>query len=479
MHRSNRWPRPAADEQAGQGGRHVAHRRRGVGGGRVSWRVRIDLTAWGHRWPVVVDIETRGGAMSDGSRDASSVPERQVAPVRGASHDLDAALDRAYLVRTLSQLATVPTAVPLGYETLMEPDDPKLVHYVQRVVRPALVEIGAYDLIEAGNNLVVVLGSGESGRSLLIQNYTVAQHFNLMEDPFSGKVGSGRGWGVDEPVVYGQGVSQGKAHQAVMLTVLKLLLEQGVSLHGRLYWAINNEGRSSHGCSEAIFEALGEVPSFGIIQLGTGLRLSLGNRGRVDVNVHVKGKASHSSAPEAGHSAIDGAHEVISRLRTLSWTDRHPILGGRHAIVYKLRFEPVAPHTLPSDAYLTVDRRLLPGDDVDAATREIRAVLDDMPPYQVDVERGVHMLPALVDPDSPWVGSIQAAHVAVRGAPAETIYGQGTFDAGGPCALGTPTVMYGATGGVWPTGVDFVPISAAEAEARVLTCVILDQLGQG
>jgi hypothetical protein len=35
-------------------------------------------------------------------------------------------LDRAYLVETLSRLARVPTDVPLGFGTLMEPDDPKL-----------------------------------------------------------------------------------------------------------------------------------------------------------------------------------------------------------------------------------------------------------------------------------------------------------------------------------------------------------------
>ena len=98
-------------------------------------------------------------------------------------------LDRTYLVETLSRLARVPTDVPMGYETLMAPDDPKLVHYVQQVVRPELVRLGQYDLIDVPrNNLVVRLGTGETGRSLLIQNYTPAQHQNLMDDPFSGKV---------------------------------------------------------------------------------------------------------------------------------------------------------------------------------------------------------------------------------------------------------------------------------------------------
>ena len=92
------------------------------------------------------------------------------------------------------------------------------------------------------------------------------------------------------------------------------------------------------------------------------------------------------------------------------------------------------------------------------------------------VETGVLMWPALVDPDSEWVAARQASHERVLGAEAGTVYGRGTFDAGGPCKMGVPTVMYGATGGVWPTGADFVPISAALAEAKVLAGLILAQL---
>jgi acetylornithine deacetylase/succinyl-diaminopimelate desuccinylase-like protein len=387
-------------------------------------------------------------------------------------------LDRGYLVNTLRRLARIPTDVPLGFETLMEPDDPKLVHYVQEIVRPELVDLGIYDLLDVPrNNLVVRYGAGVSGRTLLIQNYTPAQHNNLMDDPFSGKVGSARAWGADEPAVFGQGVSQNKAHQAVMLAVLKLLREQDVALRGRLYWAINNEGRSSHACSDAILAALPERPTFGIVQIGTGLALSLGNRGRVDVDVHVQGVATHSSVPDQGLSAIDGAHMVIERLKQLTWPDRHPLLGGRHAIVYKVRYEPVAPHTLPSDAFLAVDRRLLPGDDPDVAVAEVRAVIGDLAPYRVMVMRGVAMLPALVPPDDPGVRALQAANVAARGHEAEARYGQGTFDAGGPCALGVPTVMYGASGDTRLTGTDFVPIAAVETEANVLLGMILDYLG--
>jgi acetylornithine deacetylase/succinyl-diaminopimelate desuccinylase-like protein len=141
-----------------------------------------------------------------------------------------------------------------------------------------------------------------------------------------------------------------------------------------------------------------------------------------------------------------------------------------------MRFEPLAPHTLPSDAYLVVDRRLLPGDDPDVATEEIRAVIGDLTPYQVTITRDVSMLPALVDPHDAGIQALQDASRAIRGHEAKTFYGQGTFDAGGLVACGVPTVMYGAGGGVGLMGVDFAPISAVETEARVLAHLILNQL---
>jgi acetylornithine deacetylase/succinyl-diaminopimelate desuccinylase-like protein len=390
---------------------------------------------------------------------------------------IDRHLDVDGMVATLSHLATIPTDVPLGYDTLMQPDDPKLVHFVQEVMRPRLEAIDSLELVDAPlNNLIAASGAGTSGRSLLIQNYTPAQHHNLMDEPFAGRIASAAKYGRDEPAVFGQGVSQCKAHQAVMLAVLKLLSDAGIELDGRLYWAINNEGRSSHACSEAIIGALPERPEFGVIQIGTGLRLSLGNRGRADVLIHVRGRAAHSSEPERGLSAIDGAAKVVRRLQALDWRDEHPLLGGRHAVVYKVRYWPLAPHTLPSDAWLTVDRRLLPDDDPAAAADEIRAAIGDLSPYEVDVRPDVTMLPALVDPDLAWVGALERAHAAeFRKAP-ERVWGRGSFDAGGPCSLDVPTVMYGASGGDGLLGDDFVVISDVVAEARVLARLILEEL---
>jgi acetylornithine deacetylase/succinyl-diaminopimelate desuccinylase-like protein len=387
-------------------------------------------------------------------------------------------LDTRYLVNTLVELARIPTQVPLGPEVFMEPDDPRLVHYVQGVLRPKLSAFGAYDILDVPRNqLVVRYGAGTSQTSLLLMVYTPTQHHNLMPEPFSGKIARATAWGYDEPCVFGQGVTQNKAHHAVMLAVLKLLHEHQVALSGTVCFAVNNEGCSSHACSTAILAALDPKPEFAILLIGTGLRLSLGNRGRVDVNVEVRGQATHSSAPHLGLSAIEGAHEVLTRLKQVPLAGSHALLGGRHALVYQMVFAPLAPHTLPEVARLRIDRRLLPGDDPAQAVADVRATIGDLSPYEVRVEGGSYMLPALVDAQHPGVLALQDAHRHIRGVELETYYGQGSFDAGGPCAAGVPAVMYGVGGGASVLAEDFVPLSHVLDEARVITHTILSLLG--
>ena len=387
-------------------------------------------------------------------------------------------LDRRFLIDTLVELARVPVDVPLGTEVFIEPDDPKLVHYVQHVLRPGLARAGAYDLIDvAGNQVVARHGSGSSARTLLIQVYTPVQHHNLMDDPWSGKIASGAAWGRDEPCVFGMGVGQNKSHQAIALALLKLLNDTGTELPGTLYVAINNEGRSSHKCTEAILAALDRKPDFALLMTATGERISMGNRGRVDVNVTVRGKAVHSSVPDTGLSAIDGAWEAMSRLRRMSFAGNHPLLGGRHVLPYQIAYSPLAPHTLPDTARMRIDRRLLPGDDPAAATEEVRQAIGDLSPWKATVEQGHHMWPALVDPDDPVVRLLADAHESVHGAPPGTYYGQGTFDAGGPCAAGIPAVMYGVAGGAGVLDTDLVALSCVERVALVVARTALSWLG--
>ncbi|MEM3005287.1 MAG: hypothetical protein QXJ79_01070, partial [Candidatus Bathyarchaeia archaeon] len=151
--------------------------------------------------------------------------------------------------------------MPLGPQTLMEPDHPKLVYYVQNVIRNELKNIGVYDVIDMPKNQIVIkMGSGEIDSSLLIITYTPVQHHNWMKDPFSGKIAIPLEYGIREPCAFGQGAEQNKAHFAAMLTLLKAFVDGGIKLRGTLYWGVNNEGRSSHECSFSMIPRLEPKP---------------------------------------------------------------------------------------------------------------------------------------------------------------------------------------------------------------------------
>jgi acetylornithine deacetylase/succinyl-diaminopimelate desuccinylase-like protein len=384
-------------------------------------------------------------------------------------------LDQRYLIDTLVQLLKVPTEVPLGPNTLMEPDDPKLLHYVQEVVRPELQRIGVYGIIDAPlNQLVVRFGEGTLREALLIQVYTPTQHFNFMAEPFSGRIAippSGT-----EPCAFGQGASQNKAHMAAVLAVLKFLVETGASLPGTLYIAVNNEGRSSHACTEAILSVLEPKPTHAILAIGTGMKITAGYRGRVDIYVRVDGKACHSSDPTGGLSAIDGAYEVMTRLRRLKLEQSHPRLGPQNLVPYQVTYDPIAPHTLPGSALLKVDRRLLPGENISDVVEQVRSALADMNPYKISVEQGVYMLPALVDEEAPVIRALRTAGQRITGQAPPVIYPRYCFDAGGLTSVGIPAVMFGASSGGGDSsgiyGDDFVSIRQVIQEAKIFVAVI-------
>jgi acetylornithine deacetylase/succinyl-diaminopimelate desuccinylase-like protein len=384
------------------------------------------------------------------------------------------ASDRQFLVDNLVAFLRTPAEAPLGQNGI-DPRDPAVVHFVREVIEPRFNAVGLKSIVDdPDNNLIFVLGPSEGGPVLLLMPYTSSHHGNLMADPYSGRVGSGAEFGLDEACAFGRGGDK-KAGLAAALSMAALVQQGRLALKGRLVIAVNTEGWSSHRGSAAIYDHLRRLsmwPDGAILCTGTGLRAAIGNRGRVDIFVRVEGREAHTSQPELGLSAIDGAHEAIARLRTLSLDRSDPSLGAERLTVYKLTFSPIAPHTIPAVAEFRIDRRLLPGTDIDGAVDEVRAAIGALAPFRVVVERGPHMLPSRTDPGLPLVKAVLAAHQAVVGTPGETFYQPYTTDAGYSCAVGVPPVEIGGSSrarvlAAQPTGPELIALSQVEAAVRV------------
>jgi acetylornithine deacetylase/succinyl-diaminopimelate desuccinylase-like protein len=215
--------------------------------------------------------------------------------------------------------------------------------------------------------------------------------------------------------------------------------------------------------------------------------VTLGNRGRIDVFVTVKGTPCHSSRPWDGSNAITGATEAIRRLLAdVELEASHPQLGKQSLTVNHIRSFPDSTHTVQERCEFTLDRRLIPGEDPNAAFAEIERVAKGVETfkdpvsgkgYGVDVRLGPFMYPSLVTLDSPIVRAILHASEVMLGAPVKTYFSPSAFDQGYLNHVGIPTANFGAGEHQWAhTDYDMASVERTADSAKVYGFMILDYL---
>jgi acetylornithine deacetylase/succinyl-diaminopimelate desuccinylase-like protein len=216
-------------------------------------------------------------------------------------------------------------------------------------------------------------------------------------------------------------------------------------LRGRLIFTVSTAGETGrHDAALSICDALGFAPRLAVIVIGTTSRVALANKGRIDAIVTVRGKASHSSTPWVGVNAIDGARRVLDRVMAVDVVaNKHPGLGQATLTPTAVRSWPEATHTVQDEVRLVFDRRLLPGDDPQAAFAAIAAAADIGDPWQVKTEFGPFMYPAEIAPDGPFMRAVNGGCRRMGLSPPPTFHSHGALDAGFFCFKGGESAMWG------------------------------------
>ncbi|HYW59013.1 MAG TPA: peptidase dimerization domain-containing protein, partial [Xanthobacteraceae bacterium] len=213
----------------------------------------------------------------------------------------------------------------------------------------------------------------------------------------------------------------------------------------------------------------------------------LGNRGRIDVHVTVKGSPCHSSRPWDGANAITGATEAIRLLLAKVKLDQtHPQLGRQTLTVNHIRSFPDSTHTVQERCEFTLDRRLLPGEDPNEAFAEIERIAREVETFQdpvsrkrfaVEVRMGAYMYPSLVTTESPVVRTLLRATRVMLGQEADTYFSPAAFDQGYLNHVGIPTANYGAGENQYAhTDFDIASVERTADAARVFAFMVLDHL---
>lgn len=385
-------------------------------------------------------------------------------------------IDRSLLEAMLRALLSTDTQVPPG-ETEIRPGDARIVAAVDDVVVPALAALEPDEIRRHPMGDAAARFGPDEDDGFLIQTYIVSQHANLMDDPNAGAIVDGKPYGHRGRVAVGRGATQGKGPMAAAIAAVAA---RTPALERPVWLAVNTEGRSSHGGSTRLFDDLGIRAANAVVSIGTDLRISLGNRGRVDVVIKVKGRSSHSSQPWLGNNPIPTAARVVAALDDVPVPGDHPFLGSVTVTPYRFACFPVAPHTIPEEVSIVVDRRLLPGEVPGAVVSAIREHLRQAGIEDVDVVEDVSMLPAEVDAGAPVVRALSNGLTAAGRDP-HTFWSPNCFDAGYACSKGIPTPMFGPGkrhfSGEGLVGADAIPVDDCATGASVLAAVIDELCG--
>jgi acetylornithine deacetylase/succinyl-diaminopimelate desuccinylase-like protein len=340
---------------------------------------------------------------------------------------------------------------------------------------------------DAMGNLIASHGADSSGKSLMFIGNAMNQPAATMPNAYAGDVVDGAAYGLPGECVMGKGASEQKASLAAMLHAMETVLASGVPITGKLIFICCLSGETGrHDAIRSVVEGAGVRADMAVLG-GTGLMITLGNRGRIDVFVTVKGSPCHSSRPWDGINAITGATEAISRLLSKVKLDkRHPQLGRQSLTVNRIRSFPDSTHTVQERCELTLDRRLLPGEDPDEAFAEIERIAREVEEiedpvsgrrYGVEVRLGPFMYPSLVTTDSTVVRAIQRASEIMLGRPVETHYSASAFDQGYLNHVGIVTANFGAGEDQYAhTDHDMASVERTTDSARVYAFMMLDYL---
>lgn len=189
-------------------------------------------------------------------------------------------------------------------------------------------------------------------------------------------------------VIHGRAAADVKGGGACQIYAGALLLKlrgQGQAMAGNFMFSgvVLEEPAEQLGMTKLISETL---PARGLDYDGvvsceaTSLKLYLGHRGRVELQVTIEGVTSHGSAPWLGINAVNKATAFIDRVEQVVATEaqKDEKLGRSSIALTIINCTPGSMCIVPDRCQITYDRRMVPGETAEGCVAQIQAVIDEL-----------------------------------------------------------------------------------------------------
>jgi succinyl-diaminopimelate desuccinylase len=177
--------------------------------------------------------------------------------------------------------------------------------------------------------------------------------------------------------LFGRGACDAKGPIVAMAEAGRLLASERNSWRGTLIMMFVADEEINGGGSRVLAKQQ-PIPDLIVIGEPTNNAVFAAHKGCLRPLIRAKGKAAHSGRPELGVNAILAASQLTAvfderdrELRALS----HPLVGHASLSVTRIAGG-IGDNVIPDSCEMVLDRRLLPGESLDAAMDELHAMLD-------------------------------------------------------------------------------------------------------
>lgn len=246
-------------------------------------------------------------------------------------------------------------------------------------------EVHLDEVVPGRPNVIAVYKGSEKGRTLLFEGHTdvvSAGDIDKWEhDPFGAEIVVEDG----KEILYGRGSNDTKGNVGAMIYATKAIKDSGIPLKGniKLCIPVDEEGLMI-GIKHFIKNGWADGVDAGIICEPEEKNLCLVQKGAVRIGITINGKMSHGAMPLSGNNPVWGVGSVITEIRKLENAEKDRL--GKHEFLGWASITPTTIQTpikgvaqinvVPTDAYMTLDIRTVPGQDHNSIVSQVQGILD-------------------------------------------------------------------------------------------------------
>jgi putative selenium metabolism hydrolase len=238
-------------------------------------------------------------------------------------------------------------------------------------IRQEMEKVGFDEIrVDPMGNILGRIGSGKTVIAMDAHTDTVGvgDPKEWAWDPYKGKIENG--------YIYGRGSCDQRAGMASMVYAGKMIRD--LNLFGDYtLWVVGSvqEEDCDGLCWLYILKEDGIRPDCVVITEPSKLGIYRGHRGRMEIEVHLRGRSCHASAPERGDNPVYKMSRLVQEVERLNERLKSdPFLGKGTIAVTDIRAMTPSLCAVPGACTIHLDRRLTAGETKESAVAEVRAL---------------------------------------------------------------------------------------------------------